>query len=123
MLRCGGNTLAAMGALNATNYIVASTDDLSGLFVLGINLYSNSRKSGALLSGTSTLSTYLIYSANYSTLNAAAVFDFFFHYDMKLLNRGVVPNQNMTNVEKLTLDTLEITTNLTIPVYTEGAWV
>ena len=81
---CGGNALVSMGALDATNYIVPSASDLSGLFVLGIDLESYSGKSGALLSGISTLSTDLIYSGNYSALTAA-VFDFFLHYDMKLI--------------------------------------
>ena len=62
---CGGNALVSMGALNATNYIVPSASDLSGLFVLGIDLESYSGRSGALLSGISTLSTDLIYSSNY----------------------------------------------------------
>ena len=37
----------------------------------------------------------------------------------KLASTGSTLNKNMTNVEKLTLDTLEVTTNLTIPVYTD----
>ena len=37
----------------------------------------------------------------------------------KLASTGSLLSKNMTNVEKLTLDTLEVTTNLTIPVYTD----
>ena len=81
---CGGNTLVSMGSLNSTNYSVVNASDVSGLFVLGIDLESYSGRSGALLSGISTLGSDLIYSANYAAL-PAAVFDFFMHYDMKLI--------------------------------------
>ena len=37
----------------------------------------------------------------------------------KLASTGSLLNKNLTNVEKLTLDTLEVKTNLTIPVYTD----
>ena len=37
----------------------------------------------------------------------------------KLASTGSLLSKNMTNVEKLTLDTLEVKTNLTIPVYTD----
>ena len=44
-----------------------------------------SGKSGALLSGVSSLGSDLFFSANYAALDAAATFDFFLHYDMKLI--------------------------------------
>ena len=43
-----------------------------------------SGKSGTLLSGASTLGNDLYFSANFDAM-AAAIFDFFLHYDMKLI--------------------------------------
>ena len=52
--------------------------------MIGQDFESYSGKSGALLSGTSTLGNNLYFSANISEM-AAAIFDFFLHYDMKLI--------------------------------------
>ena len=82
---CGGNTLASMGVLNATNYVVDKVDDLTGLFVIGQDLESYSGKSGSLLSGISTLGSDLYFSANYGDMTVPALLDFFLHYDMKLV--------------------------------------
>ena len=88
---CGGNTLASMGILNATNYIVDKAEALSGLFVIGQDLESYSGKSGSLLSGISTLGSDLFFSANYSDMTVPALLDFFLHYDMKLvIENGVL---------------------------------
>ena len=37
----------------------------------------------------------------------------------QLAKKGTTLNKNMTKTENLSLDTLEVTTKLTIPVYTE----
>ena len=80
-----GNTLASIGILNNTNYVVDKADDFSGLFVIGQDFESYSGKSGALLSGISTLGSDLYFSANYGDLTVPATFHFFLHYDMKLI--------------------------------------
>ena len=56
----------------------------SGIFVIRQDFESYSGKSGALLSGASTLGNDLYFSANFGAM-AAAIFDFFLHYDMKLI--------------------------------------
>ena len=80
-----------MGVLNADNYVVDKVDGLTGLFVIGQDLESYSGKSGALLSGISTLGSDLYFSANYSDMTVPALLDFFLHYDMKLvIDNGVL---------------------------------
>ena len=37
----------------------------------------------------------------------------------QLAKKGTTLNKNMTNTENLSLDTLEVTTKVTLPVYTE----
>ena len=37
----------------------------------------------------------------------------------QLAKKGTTLNKNMTNTENLSLDTLEVTTKLTVPVYTD----
>ena len=73
-----------MGIINAANYVRstptgADTAD-TGLFVIGQDFESYSGKSGALLSGASTLGNDLYFSANFDSM-AAAIFDFLLHYD------------------------------------------
>ena len=74
-----------MGILNAINYESTAATDLTGQFIIGCDFESYSGKSGALLSGVSTLGTDLVFSGTYTALPAAALFDFFLHYDMKLI--------------------------------------
>ena len=84
---CGGNALTSMGILNRTTYKTTASSALGGLFIIGQDFESSSGKSGSILSGISTLGSDLYFSANYSTggIAAAAIFDFFLHYDMKLI--------------------------------------
>ena len=90
-LHCGGNTIASMGILNAANYIVAApsgadaTSTNGGYFVIGQDFETYSGKSGQLLSGCSTLGRDLYFSANIGAMAAGAVFDYFLHYDIKLI--------------------------------------
>ena len=59
-LHSGGNTLTSMGILNATNYVTSTPSGADagtngGLFLIGQDFKSYRGKSGALLSGVSTL--------------------------------------------------------------------
>ena len=83
---CGGNALTPMGILNRSMYSETASSDLGGLFVIGQDFESYSGKSGSLLSGISTLGSDLYFSANYTANTmAAAIFDYFLDYDMKLI--------------------------------------
>ena len=94
-LHSGGNTLVSMGIINAANYVVAnpsgsgtsadSTYNNGGLFVIGQDFETLCGKSGALLSGVSTVGTDLYFSATFSAATPAAIFDYFLHYDVKLI--------------------------------------
>ena len=95
-LHSGGNTLTSMGIINALNYVAAtpsgsatSSDNYNpmngGLFVIGQDFESYSGKSGALLSGASRIGSDLYFSATFSTATSAAIFDYFLHYDVKLI--------------------------------------
>ena len=93
-LHSGGNTLTSMGIINGTNYIIAqpsgsgtSADTYSngGLFIIGQDFETYGGKSGALLSGASTVGSDLYFSATFSTATPAAIFDYFMHYDIKLI--------------------------------------
>ena len=95
MLHSGGNTLVSMGIINATNYVVAtpsgsgtSSDQYltGGLFVVGQDFETYScGKSGSILSGVSTVGSDLYFSANFSVSTPASIFDYFLHYDVKLI--------------------------------------
>ena len=76
-----------MGILNAANYSATTKTDLTGLFMIGQDFETYSGKSGALLSGISTLGSDLYFSANYSStaIPAASVFDYFLQNDVKLV--------------------------------------
>ena len=90
-LHCGGNTICSMGILDATNYVVATPtgDDTTaanyGYFVIGQDFETYSGKSGQLLSGMSTLGSDLYFSANIGAMANGAIFDYFLHYDIKLI--------------------------------------
>ena len=74
--------------LNSASFVLSTptgADEANyGLFVIGQDFETFSGKSGAILSGASTLGNNLMFSANYGAM-AAAIFDFFLHYDMKLI--------------------------------------
>ena len=90
-LHCGGNTLVSMGILNSANYVVAApsgadnTSTNGGYFVIGQDFETYSGKSGQLLSGVSTLGSDLYFSANVGAMADGAIFDYFLHYDIKLV--------------------------------------
>ena len=85
-----------MGILNAANYVVAAltgadaTSTNGGYFVIGQDFETYSGKSGQILSGCSTLGSDLYFSANIGAMAAGAVFDYFLHYDIKLIIRDGV---------------------------------
>ena len=80
-----------MGILNATNYVVPlpdgnnNTSANGGYFVIGQDFETYSGKSGQLLPGVSTLGSDLYFSANIGPMAAREVFDYFLHYDIKLV--------------------------------------
>ena len=76
-----------MGILHSSNYSSTEATNSTELFVIGKDFESYSGKNVSLLSGISTLGSYLYLSTNYT---AAAVtgegeIDYFLHYDMKLI--------------------------------------
>ena len=85
----GGNTLASMGILKNASYTVNddTNNKSNGQFCIGQDFESYSGKSDALLSAISTLGSDLYHSGNYTSasFNDSAVFDFYLHYDMKLI--------------------------------------
>ena len=78
-----------MGILKNASYTVNddTNNNSNGQFCIGQDFECYSGKSGALLSGISTLGSDLYYSGNYTSASFAdsAVFDFYLHYDMKLI--------------------------------------
>ena len=62
-----------------------ATSTNGGYFVIGQDFETYSGKSGQLLSGCSTLGSDLYFSANIGAMAAGAVFDYFLHYDIKLI--------------------------------------
>ena len=87
-LHAGVNALSSMGVLNSASFVLSAPSAVDeanyGLFVIGQDFETFSGKSGSILSGASTLGNDLMFSANYGAM-AAAIFDFFLHYDMKLI--------------------------------------
>ena len=85
---CGGASLASMGVLNLANYTVTAATGADaatpGTFILACDFESYSGKSGALLSGVSTLGSDLYLNATFASSEAATI-DVFLHYDMKLI--------------------------------------
>ena len=79
-----------MGLLNSANYVVAApsgadcTSTNGGYFVIGQDLKTYIGKSGQILLGVITLGSDY-FSSNIGAMAAGAVFDFFLHYDMKLI--------------------------------------
>ena len=61
--------------------------------MIGQDFESYSGKSGALLLGANTLGNDLYFSATFDSM-AAAMFDFFLHYDMKLIIKDGVLTVN-----------------------------
>ena len=79
-----------MGILNAANYVVVTPTraDFSGnggYFVIGQDFETYSGKSGQLLSGCLAIGSYLNFSANTGAMASGSIFDFFLHYDLKLI--------------------------------------
>ena len=92
-LHCGGATLASMGILNAANYQVDTPTGADygvngGYFVIGQDFEVYTAKNNSqLLQGVSSLGSDLFFSANMGAMAAGAVFDYFCHYDCKLIIR------------------------------------
>ena len=92
-LHCGGNSLAPMGVLNAANYSVVAPTGADygangGYFVIGQDFEVYSAKSNSqLLQGVSSLGSDLFFSANIGAMASGAIFDYWCHYDFKLIIR------------------------------------
>ena len=99
-LHCGGSTLASMGIINYTNYKLLPADATgadtagTGTFILACDFESYSEKSGALLSGVSTLGSDLYLNATFGG-SAAGAIDVYLHYDMKLIIKDGVLSINV----------------------------
>ena len=79
-----------MGIHNYTNYQLTGAGATgadtahTGTFILACDFESYSGKSGALLSGVSTLGSDLYLNATFSG-SASGTIDVYLHYDMKLI--------------------------------------
>ena len=77
-----------MGVLNYANYQLqaptGAANATTGTFILACDFESYSGKSGALLSGVSTLGSDLYLNATFANSTAATI-DCFLHYDIKLI--------------------------------------
>ena len=78
---CGGASIASMGIINYTNYQFHNCKWCAYWNICDFESYSG--KSGALLSGVSTLGSDLYLNAGFSG-SAAATIDVYLHYDIKL---------------------------------------
>ena len=92
-----------MGIINWTNYkftnatdatATTADDSHTGTFILACDFESYSGKSGALLSGVNTLGSDLYLNATFAS-SAAAVIDFFLHYDVKLIIKDGILSINV----------------------------
>ena len=86
-----------MRIFNPSTYSTTVSSALGGQFVLGQDFASYSGKSGALLSGISTLGSDLYFSANYTATKVAeaAILDYFLHYDMKIIIQDGIMTVNV----------------------------
>ena len=91
-MHAGGSSLCSMGVLNGTNYVASAPTGADGganggYFMIGQDFEGYSGKSGVLLSGVSSLGSDLFFSANMGAMAAGAIFDYYCHYDFKLIIR------------------------------------
>ena len=72
-----------MGLINNTNYSILSASGVNaastGTFILACDFESYTGRSGAILSGVSTLGTYLYRNATFANSEAGTI-DTFLHY-------------------------------------------
>ena len=81
-----------MGIHNFTNYQITGANATgadvahTGTFILACDFESYSGKSGAILSGVSTLGSDLYLNATFAS-SASGTIDVYLHYDIKLIIR------------------------------------